>query len=89
MSRATFPTLLKSRATLLGNFTRLDLLILGGSYLTLSFFKVSGILSLGINAVLYMSLKLIERHLPKGYFKGLLCTRYLPWSYQLGGLYEK
>jgi len=88
MSESIFPTLLKSRATIIGNFTRFDFVILGGSYLILSWFKVSGILSLAINASLYFILKLIENKLPKGFFLGLRGKRMLLWSYKLGRLNE-
>ncbi|PIP92552.1 MAG: hypothetical protein COW00_00085 [Bdellovibrio sp. CG12_big_fil_rev_8_21_14_0_65_39_13] len=88
MNKATFPTLLKSRATILGNFTRFDLVILGGSYLILSWMKVSGILSLAINAFLYFILKLIENKFPKGFFLGLRGKQMLIWSYKLGHLHE-
>ncbi len=84
MNKACFPTLLNSKATILGAFTRFDLVILGGSYLILSWMKVSGFISLLINALVYMMLKLMERKLPKGFFKGLRSRKVLKWNYELG-----
>lgn len=88
MSKARFPTLLKSKATIMGSLTRFDLVILGGCYLVLSWMKVSGLLSLGINAFVFLLLKLIDRNLPKGFFQGLRSDRWLKWSYQVGRLDE-
>ena len=88
MSKSTFPTLLKSKATIMGNFTRFDLVILGACYLILSWMKVSGLLSLGINAFVYLILKLMERNLPKGFFQAIKSKRSLNWSYQMGRLNE-
>ena len=88
MSKTSFPTLLKSKATIMGNFTRLDLVVLGGCYLLLSWMKVSGLLSLGINAFIYLVLKLMERNLPKGFFRAIKVNRSLNWSYRIGRLSE-
>ncbi len=88
MSKSTFPTLLKSKATIMGNFTRFDLVILGACYLILSWMKVSGLLSLGINSFVYLILKFVERNLPKGFFQSIKAKKNLRWSYQIGRPYE-
>lgn len=88
MSKAIFPTLLKSKATIMGSLTRFDLVILGGCYLVLSWMKVSGLLSLGINTFVFLILKLVDRNLPNGFIKGLRNRRILKWNYQMGKSYE-
>ncbi len=88
MSKSSFPTLLESKATILGNFTRVDLVVLGSCYLALSWMKVSGILSLGINAIVYFLLKYAERNLPKGFMQGLRSKELQDWSHKIGRLYE-
>ncbi len=86
MSNSSYPSLLNSKATILANFTRFDLAIIGASYLALSWFKVSGLISLGVNALIYLTLKLIQRKLPKGYFKGIRSSSVYEWSYKLGNI---
>lgn len=72
----------------MGSLTRFDLVILGGCYLILSWMKVSGLLSLGINAFVFLILKLVDRNLPSGFIKGLRSARVLKWNYQMGKSYE-
>ena len=84
MNRSSFPSMLKNQATLLGNFTRFDLYLVGGTYIVLSFFKVSGLLGLGINATLLLMIKLIQKQLPKGFFKNITGAKCLPWAFKLG-----
>lgn len=88
MNNSSFPTLLESKATILGNFTRVDLVVLGSCYLALSWMKVSGILSLAINAIVYLLLKFAERNLPKGFIQGLRGKRLIGWNHKIGRLYE-
>ena len=88
MSKSSFPTLLESKATILGNFTRVDLVVLGSCYLALSWMKVSGILSLAINVLVYLILKYAERNLPKGFIQGLRGKRLQNWGHKIGRLYE-
>lgn len=56
---------------MLGSLTRYDLVVIGVSYLILSWMKVSGIYSLLINAILLLILKLIKGKVPRGFFQNL------------------
>lgn len=88
MSRGRFPTMLNKKATMLGSLTRYDLVVLGTSYLMLSWMKVSGLYSLATNALLLLVLKFIQRRLRPGFFSHLGDEKQLEWSYQLGGKHE-
>ena len=81
---SNFPTLLTRQATLIGSLTRYDLALLGVSYLTLSWLQVSGAYSIGINLILLITFKFIQRRLQVGFFRFLLTKRCLEWRYSMG-----
>ena len=83
MVNDTFPTLLKHRATLVGSLGRYDLILLGGSYLVLSWMKVSGLYALAINIGILLVLKFTQRRLRAGFFRFLATPRRLKWAYKL------
>ncbi len=83
MGKATFPTLLDKKATMLGSLTRYDLVFVGMAYLILSWMKVSGIYSLIINACLLVALKLCKKYFNKGFYQHLNDEKQLKWSYKL------
>lgn len=85
MSKATFPTLLTKKATMLASLTRFDLGVLGSSYLILSWMKVSGIYSVIVNAVLLLLLKVCQKRFMSGFFRFLNEERCLKWAYKLEG----
>lgn len=88
MSKGQFPTLLNKKATMLGSLTRIDLLVLGGCYLILSWMKVSGLYALGINAFVLFIMKFTQKRLSTGFFTQIRGEKKLSWSYKLGGRYE-
>ena len=73
---------------MLASLTRMDLLVVGSSYLILSWMKVSGIYSLSIIALILMCLKFINKRLKQGFFSNLSNPQKLSWQYKLGGHYE-
>lgn len=79
MGSPTFPTLLTKKATLMGSLTRYDLATLGGSYLVLSWMKVSGLYALAINALLLLIIKLAKKWLRPGFFVHLLDSDVSEW----------
>lgn len=85
MSRNQFPTLLNQRATMLGSLTRIDLLVVGLSYLILSWMKVSGIYSLAVIALILVCLKFVNKRLKQGFFTHLNDEKKLSWQFTLGG----
>ena len=86
MNKSQFPTMLKTKATLLGSLTRFDLGIVGGAYLLLSYFNIAGLWALAINAVLLGAIKFAQKQFTKGFLTGLRGERQLPWAYKLGDL---
>ena len=78
---SSFPTLLKKRAKILGGFNRGDLFVLGGGYLLLSIFRISGIKGLILNALVLISFKYLSRKIPAGFFKGLRSPKIIKWGY--------
>lgn len=54
---------------MLGNLTRYDLVIIGVSYLILSWMKVSGIYSLAINALILVLIKFAKGKFQVGFFR--------------------
>lgn len=88
MSKGQFPTLLNKKATMLGSLTRIDLLVLGGCYLILSWMKVSGLYALGINAFVLLAMKYTQKRLSSGFFTHIRDEKKLSWSYKLGGRHE-
>jgi hypothetical protein len=88
MSKNQYPTLLNEKVTMLGNLTRIDLLIVGMCYLILSFMKVSGLYSLAIIAILLFLLKFLKKRLSKGFIGHIGDDQKLSWSFKLGGQIE-
>jgi hypothetical protein len=88
MSEAIFPTMLKHRATILGSLTRLDLILLGSSYLVLSYFKASGITMLIVSALLYFGAREVEKRVPHKFINFLNSPKNLSWNIKLGGKNE-
>lgn len=88
MSRNQFPTLLNQKATMLASLTRVDLLVVGSSYLILSWMKVSGLYSLSIIALILVSLKFVRKRLKQGFFAHLNDEKKLFWQFKLGGQNE-
>ena len=80
---ASFPTLLHKRARIIGSLTRLDLILLGLNYLLLSFLNVPGIMALLSNIALLLAIKLIQRHIPRGFLKFIDTPREYLWAYSL------
>lgn len=80
---SNFPTLLHKRAKILGGLTRLDLTLLGINYLILSFINVSGVFALISNIALLITIKLFQRHIPKGFLKFIGSSREYQWAYSL------
>lgn len=78
---SAFPTLLNKRAKILAGLNRTDLAFLGGGYLLLSFFKVSGITGLIFNAIVLLIVKLVTNKLPRGFFREINAPEELKWSY--------
>ncbi len=85
MSRNQFPTLLNQKATMLASLTRVDLLVVGSSYLILSWMKVPGLYSLGMIALILVCLKFIGKRLKQGFFAHLMDDKKLSWQFKLGG----
>ena len=85
MTRNQFPTLLSQKATMLASLTRGDLLVVGSSYLILSWMKVSGLYSLAIISQILVCLKFVKKRLKKGFFSHLNDEKNLSWQFKLGG----
>lgn len=88
MSRNQFPTLLNQRATMLASLTRIDLLVVGSTYLILSWMKVSGLYSLAIISLILLCLKFVSKKLKQGFFAHLSDDKKLSWQFKLGGYHE-
>ena len=77
MSKNCYPTLLMKKATLMGNFTRFHLSMVGVIYLILSWMKVSGLWAIGINAGALLICIALEKKLVRGFFSHLWVERKL------------
>ena len=89
MESTQFPTLLTSQATLLANLTRFDLAVLGCAYMILSRIELGGITTLAVSIGFCFSIKLIQKYLPRGYFRYLGLKKIsLDWNYSLEKLHE-
>lgn len=88
MSRNCYPTLLNKKATMLGSLTRYDLVIIGVSYLILSWMKVSGLYSLVINALILVLIKFAKGKFQIGFFRNIN-GEYLIESKNIQSLFEK
>jgi hypothetical protein len=73
---------------MLASLTRVDLLVVGSSYLILSWMKVSGLYSLSIIALILVSLKFVRKRLKQGFFAHLNDEKKLFWQFKLGGQNE-
>ena len=86
--KASYPSLLSKKATLIGNLTRTDLLVLGMSYLVLSWMKVSGLLSLLLIVFVLGVLVLIKKYVMPGFFSQLIWKRSFDWTQGLERFHE-
>ena len=86
MGKNTFPTLLTTRATMLGPLTRNDLCFAGAGYILLSILNLSGILSLLVIVAGLIGLRHLRRVLPRGFFTHLTDATDLQWAKNLKGV---
>lgn len=86
MNRGSYPTLLSSRACLLGGLTRFDLVALALMYLLLAQLKLPSLLSLAINALFLVVLKIMQRLLARGFWRFLHADKVLRWHGKLGAV---
>ncbi|AYF43717.1 hypothetical protein BALOs_0707 [Halobacteriovorax sp. BALOs_7] len=73
---------------MLASLTRIDLLVVGSSYLILSWMKVSGLFSLATIALILVCLKFVSKRLKQGFFSHLNDEKKLTWQFRLGGRHE-
>ena len=83
MNNSSFPTLLNRKAKIIAGMNRIDLMVMGGGYLILSWLKVSGIPGLIIIVSILFIFKLATKHLPKGFMKEINAPKKIKWSYKL------
>ncbi|PIP91012.1 MAG: hypothetical protein COW79_04570 [Bdellovibrionales bacterium CG22_combo_CG10-13_8_21_14_all_38_13] len=86
MNRGSYPTLLSSRARLLGGLTRIDLVALALMYLLLAQLKLPSLLSLAINVLFLVVLKIVQRLLARGFWRFLYAGKVLKWHGRLGAI---
>ena len=86
MNRGSYPTLLSSRARLLGGLTRFDLVALALMYLLLAQLKLPSLLSVAINALFLVGLKIMQRLLARGFWRFLHADKSLKWHGKLGDI---
>lgn len=83
MSRNRYPKLLLNKATILGSLTRYDLVVIGCSYLVLSWMKASGSTTLIINVGLLVLISALKGRIPKGFLSHLNDHRLNEWGNSL------
>lgn len=86
MTNITYPTLLNKRARIFASLNRVDLIVLGLTYLVLSKLDYSGIEILLISLVFLMMNKFLMSRLERSFFKGLSRSKVIDWSGALGRL---
>jgi len=89
MKNITYPSLLSKKARIFAGFKRADLIVIGISFITLSSFKLNGIISLSLMLIILFIFKFISSRIPKGFFYELPENLYLDWYKDLGRVYEK
>jgi hypothetical protein len=89
MKIITYPSLLKKKARIFANFNRADLIVIGVSFMTLSYFRFNGLISLSLMLVILFLFKVVSSCIPRGFFLGIRGDRYLKWHQSLEDIYEK
>ena len=79
--KGQFPSLLSEKATLLGSLNREDLALLGLLYLTLSWMKALGIISMLGAFMIVLLVRYSKSKLPNGFFRGLRSKRIIKHSH--------
>jgi hypothetical protein len=83
MSKASFPTLLHSRAKLLGGLTRFDLVALALMYLVLAQLPLPSLVALVLNMFFLLLLKLAQRRITTGFWRFVSSPCQLKWHGKL------
>jgi hypothetical protein len=85
----TYPSLLRKKARIFANFNRADLIVIGISFMTLSYLRFNGLISLSLMLVILFLFKAITSRVPRGFFLSIRGDRYLKWHQSLEDIYEK
>ena len=86
MTNTTYPTLLNKRARIFASLNRVDLIILGITYLVSSKLDYSGIEILLISLFFLIINKYLMSRLERSFLKGLSRTKVIDWSGAIGRL---
>ncbi len=86
MTNTTYPTLLNKRARIFASLNRVDLIILGITYLVFSNLNYSGIEILLISLFFLIINKYFMSRLERRFLKGLSRTKVIDWSGAIGRL---
>lgn len=86
MTNTTYPTLLNTRARIFASLNRIDLIVLGITYLVFSKLDYSGIEILLISLVFLLINKFLMSRLERSFLKGLSRTNVIDWSGAIGRL---
>ena len=86
MRNTTYPTLLNKRARIFASLNRVDLIILGVTYLVFSKLDYSGIEILLVSLFFLIINKYLMSRLERGFLKGLSRTKVIDWSGAIGRL---
>ena len=84
MKSTAYPTLLNRRARIFASLNRVDLIVLGVTYLSLSKLGFSGIEILVISLLYLVVNKLLMSRLERNLIKGVTRVRVLDWSGAIG-----
>ncbi len=86
MSRNRYPKLLLNKATILVSLTRYDLVVIGCSYLVLSWMRASGSTTLIINVGLLVLISSLKGRIPKGFFSHINDQKLNEWGNKLSSI---
>lgn len=84
MTNTSYPALLNRRARIFASLNRVDLIVLGITYLILTKLEYSGIGILLQSILILMINKTIMKKLERGFFRGLSRTKIIDWSGVIG-----
>ncbi len=84
MKNSTYPSLLNKRARIFASLNRIDLIVLGTSYLVMAKIGISSLIIMLISIGILGISKVIQNNIEPRFFENILSKRIINWSNSLG-----
>ncbi len=86
MKNSTYPDLLNKRARIFASLNRVDLIVLGCSYLVLAKIGISSLIILLISLGILGISKVVQKNIEPRFFENILSARIIRWRNSLSNV---